>query len=886
MEKHPLAQASARVSLAAYLHDLGKFAERAGIAEAERQADDRGNSLRDLNVQQYCPQFKGRYSHIHAAYTAIAMDLLEEHLPDIKSGDCSPFASWSSGSELADGDSLINAAARHHKPETFLQWVVASADRLASGFERSEFEEYNRAEEGLENRSHLSARMEVLLEKIRLSERSGGQKAGSHRYLLRPLSPQALMPEGARDCEPQDKASARAEYARLWEQFKKALSENPIPPSHKGDLNLWLDHFDSLWLTFTHAIPSATAAKVDGRFVPVPADVSLYDHSRTTAALATALWRWHRETGREDSAAAARLRDGSDDEEQKFLLVQGDMTGIQDFIFAAGSQTQKYAAKLLRGRSFMVSLLTECAALYLLESLGLPPTSQVINAAGKFLLVAPNTPETTVALEEARSVINRWFMDHSQGRAGLTLTWLPACAADFRGGQDGFRRLVERLFKQLEVEKFKRLDLCSEETPAVFEGYLERFADGECPLDEYSPAEISHRDVRMSRQARDQIRIGEALAKYDRLLVTWEPVNNRTLDTDIFGYRITFADTGETGSDPVRLWDFSLPQDGEAPLWNGCARRFINAYVPRFELADIADLTRYEQLGEEPPNRDEIKSLNHLACEDRRKDSEGGRQGVTALHSLKGDVDNLGQIFQRGLEKPSFAKMAALSRQMNFFFALWLPWRCRERFRNSYTVFAGGDDFFLIGPWYSQLKLAEAMRKDFANYVAGNPDIHFSAGFHLGKPGLPVRRRGQAAEEALDASKAREGKDSVTCYGETVSWSDFCALLAESEELRQLKEEFSLSGSFVYSLLQLVDMAGEEKAGNPRGALWRSQLAYRVQRHVGDRLRREQGETREAFEARRRQWVESLNCKLANAISTWQSGYRIALCTHLYQYRH
>ena len=33
----------------------------------------------------------------------------------------------------------------------------------------------------------------------------------------------------------------------------------------------------------------------------------------------------------------------------------------------------------------------------------------------------------------------------------------------------------------------------------------------------------------------------------------------------------------------LRAWDFSLPdEDGTRPLWNGYARRAINAYVPRF----------------------------------------------------------------------------------------------------------------------------------------------------------------------------------------------------------------------------------------------------------------------------------------------------------------
>ena len=97
-------------------------------------------------------------------------------------------------------------------------------------------------------------------------------------------------------------------------------------------------------LSLTHAIPSATA-------LGVKPEVSLYDHCKATAALATALWRWHHEADRE---TIADVKDGWG--EEKFLLIQGDFFGIQDFIFAEGGQTQKHAHKLLRGRSFTQSM--------------------------------------------------------------------------------------------------------------------------------------------------------------------------------------------------------------------------------------------------------------------------------------------------------------------------------------------------------------------------------------------------------------------------------------------------------------------------------------------------------------------------------------------------
>ena len=124
--------ASCRMALAGLVHDLGKFAERAGLAV--------DTATLEKNVHQYSPYHqthakdRGWFSHRHAAYTALAFDQIEAWLPkDRGDVEIAPFGG------VVD-DSLINAASRHHRPETFLQWVIATADRVASGFERSEFE--------------------------------------------------------------------------------------------------------------------------------------------------------------------------------------------------------------------------------------------------------------------------------------------------------------------------------------------------------------------------------------------------------------------------------------------------------------------------------------------------------------------------------------------------------------------------------------------------------------------------------------------------------------------------------------------------------------------------------------------------------------------------
>jgi CRISPR-associated protein Csm1 len=886
---------SSRVALAAYLHDLGKFAERAGAFSKHPDLD--------AHLQAYCPfhEAGGWFSHRHAAHTALAYDAIERWLPDALRGDTAPFVgrtmAGSAGTQVAT-DSLVNAASAHHKPDTFLQWIVATADRVASGFEREEFEKYNaQKDERANGLNHITSRQLTLFEQIRFDESEPAEGALQWRYPLKALAPKTLFPALAKECEGRDESRARSEYAKLWEGFLHALEE--IPASHRRNLALWLDHFDSLWLTFTHAIPSATA-------FGVKPEVSLYDHSRAAAALATALWRWHEASGQCDADAARRLKAREDFEMAKFLLIQGDFFGIQDFVFASGGETRKQAAKLLRGRSFHVSLFTETAALRLLDALGLPPTSQIINVAGKFLIVAPNTPGVTATLEKLRAEFDAWFLRHTFGQAGIGLVWTPASCNDFlRKGPDvGFSRLMKRLIDELDVAKHRRFDLCASGSKVFTEA---AFPFGPCKWNGRLPADRADDGEKPASCAlsRDQIVIGEALVRFDRLLVVREgdvkllyPSERlKPLDCELFGYRLAFTSdedaTGRFGElassgELRRCWDFTLPSgddaEGERPLWSGYARRFISGYVPRMTGQDLAVRDRYlMREGDGLPEPDELKTLDMLACEDRIPAGDGESwRGVAALGVLKGDVDNLGELFRIGLKQPSFAKYASLSRQTNAFFAIWLPWQLAREFPGVYTVFAGGDDFFLIGPWRTVQKLADRMRRKFAEYVAGNGGIHFSAGIATQKPGAPIDALAELAEDALADAKRHEGKNAVTCFGETVAWDQWDALEAAFDRLAELRQQYKLSTGYVYGLLQFVEMRRQEvevKERKPEAAIWRSRLAYRTRRFIVDRIKG----LDEA--ARRKLFTEIVTDIAEKGIGQLRSAYCIVLFNHLYQFR-
>jgi CRISPR-associated protein Csm1 len=887
-----LIQQSCRVALAAYLHDLGKFAQRAGAFDNDPRLD--------AHLTLYCPWHRegGWFSHRHAAYTALAFDLIERHLPDLLFGDVSPFVGRVHAEDVVDDveptDSLANAAAAHHKPDTFLQWIIATADRIASGFEREEFERYNASKD--ENRSgldHYTTRLLPLFEQIRLARPSAFDQTLRRRYRLQPLAPLTIFPVGAEECETRDRERARREYRDLWDAFVQSLED--IPRSHRWNWPLWLDHLDSLWLAFTHAIPSATAFNIKP-------DVSLYDHSHTTAALAVALWRWHAAQNKTDEAAARTLRDRNDYAEQKFLLVQGDFFGIQNFVFAAGGETRKQAARLLRGRSFQVALFTELAALRLLDALALPPTSQVLNAAGKFLIVAPNTDEVQGKLTSVSAELDRWFLEQTFGLAGIGVDWEPASCNDFLSGQDDQSRpysgLLTRLRQSLDRAKHRRFDLCTTGSRV----FPNEFPYGVCEYNGWFPADrpSSADEPASCAFSRDQIRIGQSLLSLGRLLVLRQDAaeqlysrkNLTRLELNIFGYSVAFTN-GEEASGAFsdlaraqalrRCWDFS-PADFEDPrgtklLWSGYARRFISGYAPLVRSEDLATRERYVGVEEsELAEPRQLKTLDMIACEDREVDADGEWIGASALGMLKGDVDDLGEMFRVGLGSPTFAKTAALSRQLNGFFAIYLPWLLSGEFPSIYTVFAGGDDFFLIASWRTAQKLASRMREEFIRYAAGNPGVHFSAGIATQKPGAPIGVLAELAEAALGAAKAEEGKDAVTCFEETVPWKDWEELEEAQRNLDSLEVEADLSSGYVYRLLQFVDLRRKEKAGSAEAALWRARFKYFTRRYLVDKRK-------DLDESSRQSLFTDLVRDIGGAIEHLAGRYKIVLFNRLYRTR-
>lgn len=834
---HKLLYPSCRVAFAALVHDIGKFAERAKI--------DITKETKEKNQHIFCPFNKNdnHFSHTHAAYTGIAIDALEKYLPAIKGGDTSPFQT-----DETD-DSIIRAAAAHHKPGTYLQQIIHIADCLSSAFERSDYEQ--NVPQGEEN--YIKARLIPLFERINTEEsKSESIRYGDfkYRYPLKPLCPDAIFPALKKELTEEE---AIKEYLDLWNDFVEDLKT----VHDRENWDLWLDHFDSLYSTYTQNIPSASAFKT-------VADVSLYDHSKSSAALATALWRYHKETQTETLEALKETN------KPKFLLIQGDVSGIQGFIFDVGKHTRKNAYKLLRGRSFLISLFSECAALKVLHELGLPSVSQIMNAAGKFIILAPNTLETVEKLEEIKSELNSWFLSRYYGEVSLGLAGVAASQSDFE--KKGFKALQSKIFLSLGKAKLQKFNLCVSNA-GVVENFASNFdkTKGVCCFDGRMPAtvlvpsetgdETNAKPSYACQSCLDILQLGENLTKRNRIAIASEPIENGW-GSDIFGFYVGWNKTENT----LRYWDISLPECADKALFNGCARRYINAYVPRTENGSI-------------------KTFSDLSEVDCRK--ENGKIIVKpAVMSIKGDIDDLGFLLQNGIKTPTFATLSGLSRQLNNFFTIWLPWLCRSKkdAANIYTVFAGGDDFYLIGPWLRQIRIVPVLRSKFKEYVCNRDDITFSIGMCMTSSGEEVVTMSTMVEDALEnakkyPSKTEPLKNAVCCFGETVSFDDFNNLMTLEHRLDDLKKEYNLSVGYVYSLQSLCDQAdrADKNLMNMSDALWRSKLVYKTVRFVET--------SRDIDKDKKAAVADEIAKEIGNAVGKYKTAYKIALFTWLYQQR-
>ena len=832
-----------KVAIAGFLHDIGKLADDCAMHVSPEYIQN--------NADLYQPFFQGHHTHRHALYTAAFIEHLEKLLPSKLNR-----ANWGLD------DSFINLAAGHHKPQTPMQWIVAVADRVSSGWDRVRFEsDYNKAPTPAHYRR---SRMLPIFESL-LMQKSGAAPSGkdyAFAYPLNSVSPQSIFPGSRSQVTPNDEKRAAAEYQELFTEFISALERL----LHKEEnLPLWFEHFESLAMIFSSCVPAARA----GNTLP---DVSLYDHLKCTSALAAALYQYHQAT---HSMTIDAVKDY---DIRKFLVVSGNFYGIQSFVFSQGGETGRNRSKILRGRSFAVSLMSELSADMICRKVGIPTVCILLNAAGRFTIIAPNTPHARESVLSAQEEMNDWLMKISFGESSIGVSLMEASCEDFVAGK--FIELWDELSRGIERKKYQKIDM--DRFGGVVDGYLDDFrndlAHPLCPFCGKRPSSPAVEGSAILGDAgsacsicRDHVFLGTNLVKKSRIAITVSGADLRgdeKLVEPIFGrYQVAFVDGGmkelARRGELLKYWDISNTSTSEGRVAKEVTARFINGYVPVYREEDQyddrllagrrSDVKKEELIAlmkEMVPKMFTCiakKALNHPT------DGKGFR-GLEALGVLKADVDHLGLLMSAGLGRERFtlSRLATMSRQMDWFFTLHLPHllNSEPNFRDVYTVFSGGDDLFLMGPWNRIIELAGLLHEHFSNYVCHNPQVHLSAGITLHKPHTPLQKLAHQAEAALEKSK-NEGRNRLTLFGETCEWLKFAELRGIRKILERWLDENLVNNAMVYRLNDFIGMAEREQMVLQAAEVrqedmdclkWHALFHYSSMRNVGKELKGKENE--------------------------------------------
>lgn len=747
-------------ALAGLLHDIGKLVQRAHTGEAALPEAVR------TRESVLLPQWNGRYTHRHALWSDVFFEWADtERLP------------WPAG---IDRDRIRDAAVFHHSPATAAHWLIVEADRMAAGLDRKERD----AAEDAQPTGPRNVRRVSLLSTMAQVDIGRGEPPHRARVVRAlPLSAMALMPN---DAEPDEQP---ARYAALWQAFQAGWRQIvAVPQLDAARLEQALLGLSAhlLW-----AVPSSTQDQPD---------ISLHDHARTVAAIAACLALHHTAAG--DAADERTIRDRK---RLKFRFIELDLSGIQRTLLRLRSEQARGTARILRARSFLIGAILEGAVLRLREALGLPASCVLLAAGGRARLLAPDLPDIETRTAEFAADLDLWMVDRWQGDLALPIGLGPAFAGeDFADSQ--LWRVEAEAAAALEAAKQRPLHGFG--TGVLLAASFQ--LHGQCQTCGARPAEIEDRiesGLFRCRACDEAHQLGRTLPKRPQGIAILPARDVLRADATLPG---DLALTTHLPEQAARAL-------AERSFFEATEVDFARAAVPlpraHVPLIDDPDDPRYGGLDENELG--DLKTFGHIAADALEKVPGRGLAGRRLLAILKADVDRLGIVFGNGLVAAGRtpARVAQLSRLMDGFFGLCLPDLLRERFANTYTVYAGGDDLLLVCPWRDGAPLALALRQTFGRFSAGNPNLTLSAGLAFVAAEQPLNRAVEEADEMLDHAK-HAGRDRAGLLGRALTWDRLGGTLDLSEKLLNLLRAGHLPRGVLHTALGFArDRAAAE--GDP-----------------------------------------------------------------------
>ena len=527
-------------------------------------------------------------------------------------------------------------------------------------------------------------------------------------------------------------------------------------------------------------------------------DISLFDHLKLTSAIGTCIYDYLEEKGVADYRN--KLFENASDfyEEEAFVMLSMDMSGIQNFIYTIHSEG---ALKNLRARSFYLEILMEHIVDTLLDRLSLSKANLIYSGGGHCYILVPNTQKVKTYIDKMESELNEWFIEQFGINLYIAFGYAECSANSLKNYPRGsYRELFKQISNKLSAKKSHRY---TKEQILSLNNMHRAEHSRECKI--CKTMDNLNKDNVCTTCAAIQNLSKHIL--YSDCFAIYKGHDEKAL-TLPFGCYLLASDknsiVNEIGFNEslIRVYSKNIMDTGKK-ISN---RVFVGNYTTGETFTELAD------------------------------DSKG----VKRIAVLRADVDNLGKAFVSGFEDAnnndenvSLSRTATLSRQLTIFFKYHINSILKKsiytiegdgnRKRKASIVYSGGDDIFIVGAWNDVIELAIDIKNAFEKYTQGTLSI--SAGIGIYHPKFPISVSASETEVLENESKRLYGKNAVTilpdgCFHEeqyeesdyrindgTYNWDVFVKEVI-GEKFETIYKFFENSqdrgNAFLYGLLELI----------------------------------------------------------------------------------
>ncbi|CAB3289519.1 CRISPR system single-strand-specific deoxyribonuclease Cas10/Csm1 (subtype III-A) [Methanocaldococcus lauensis] len=553
-------------------------------------------------------------------------------------------------------------------------------------------------------------------------------------------------------------------YYNLLTRFNEELKEFSEPT---------FEELYQLIQKYMWCIPSVTLWKKGNKIFGGIPDISLFDHLKTTCAIACCLYNLYKDGKLTDDDIEKLLKNNKKLWNKPiFSLIHGDISGIQNFIFTISS---KYAIKSLKGRSFYLDFLTEYLAKYICKELNLPIANILYYGGGHFYILSYLLDDNKI--NEFEKKINDTLYNMFKTKIYVTIEKYDVTPNNFKMKNDeNFAKIWRYVADVTLKKKFKKF---SYKISEIFKPYGSEKED---------KCKICNRDIELKKENENKEYFylyeennKEIICKYCASFIMLTEI----LKKFEINKKIEFNKEFEIKHLKIKTKFSNIPAIKELIDKLGLDFNDNNYWLDTYYLPhDSGELIIPYKIWSiafplEKVEEDEDSKEYKIRDFDTLANLAYKRTGTNKIAILKMDVDYLGTIFTQGLGKEStennkkiksrasISRMSTLSSMLTLFFTGYIPHLINTgktetvkingepvRYKDYiYLVYSGGDDTLIVGSWDVVIDLAKRIRKNFSKFVCYNPDITLSAGIVLIDPKFEFKKAVNIAEEELETAK-------------------------------------------------------------------------------------------------------------------------------------